>query len=162
MTTTYKNTINKTPSAKSISASERKFLLVDASNMVVGRLASEVALLLRGKRKTTFTPHSDVGDFVIIINSDHVKFTSNKMKSKIYYRHTGYPGGIKSVTPSLMIEKGKSNEIIKKAIKGMLPKGPLGTKLLANLRVYCGSEQYHAAQQPVILDIASQNRKNLI
>ena len=126
---------------------ERKWYVVDAEGMVLGRLASQVAAILRGKHKPIFTPHVDCGDYVIVINAEKVKLTGNKMTDKVYTRHTGYPGGQRFATPADYLAK-KPTFLIEKAVKGMLPKTRLGDKLLSNLKVYAGAEHPHAAQNP--------------
>lgn len=126
---------------------ERKWLVVDAEGQTLGRLASEVASILRGKHKPTFTPNVDTGDFVIIINAEKIHLTGNKLEGKIYYRHTGYTGGLKQRTAGEMIEKYPT-KMIELAVKGMLPKNSLGRKMIGKLNVYAGSEHPHAAQKP--------------
>ncbi|BAQ09149.1 50S ribosomal protein L13 [Sporosarcina sp. FSL W7-1349] len=126
---------------------ERKWLVVDAAGQTLGRLASEVASILRGKHKPTFTPHVDTGDYVIIINADKIELTGNKLKDKIYYRHTGHPGGIKQRT-ALEMRNNYPTKMLELAIKGMLPKGPLGRQTGKKLYVYAGAEHPHAAQKP--------------
>lgn len=121
--------------------------VVDGAGKTVGRLATEIAGILRGKRKPTFTPHQDCGDFVVVINSDKLQFSGNKMHEKVYHRHTGYVGSVKSATAA-ELQESKPGEILKKAVKGMLPKTHLGRKQLAKLRVYEGENHPHAAQQP--------------
>ena len=140
---------------------EKKWILIDATDVVVGRVASYIANRLRGKHKSIYTPHVDCGDNVIIINAKKVHLTGNKKEDKIYYRHTGYPGGIKESNPEKMKSKNKSNEIIKLAIKRMIPSGPLGKKQLSNCKIYSGSEHMHAAQNPLTLDISKLNNKNI-
>lgn len=125
----------------------REWLVIDATDLTVGRLASEVASILRGKHKPTFTPHVDCGDYVIIINAEKVKFTGNKLEDKIYYRHTNHPGGLKEETAGKLLAR-KPERIMEKAIKGMLPKTKLGRQMYRNLYVYAGQEHPHAAQQP--------------
>lgn len=127
--------------------SNRKWLLVDAENEVVGRLASKVATLLRGKHKPTYTPHNDGGDFVIVINADKVRFTGNKEQDKVFIHHTGYIGGLKQIPVSELREK-HPERIIMSAVKGMLPKSALGRNMLDKLKVYPGAEHPHAAQKP--------------
>ena len=131
---------------------ERKWYVVDAENMVLGRLASEVARRLRGKHKPTFCTFMDNGDFVVVINAEKVRLTGKKWDDKIYYRHSGYMGGLKATTAREMREK-KPEEIIRKAVKGMLPKNRLGRKQLKKLKVYAGSEHPHAALQPEPLNL---------
>ncbi len=129
---------------------ERDWYVVDAASKPLGRLASEVARRLRGKHKPEFTPHVDTGDYIIVINAEKVAVTGAKRTQKIYYRHSGYPGGIKSRTFEQMIESAP-HKVIEKAVKGMLPKGPLGRAMFRKLRVYAGNEHGHAAQQPKTL-----------
>ena len=139
---------------------EKKWLLVDAEDLILGRLAAIVAGRLRGKHKPTYTPHLDCGDNVIVINAQKVKLTGNKMQDKIYYRHTGYPGGIRSRTPASILAGPTPEQVVSKAIERMIPKGPLGRQQIRNLKVYAGSDHPHEAQQPAILDIAGMNPKN--
>tara|TARA_Y100000816_G_C25858377_1_gene448264 strand:- start:149 stop:607 length:459 start_codon:yes stop_codon:yes gene_type:complete len=134
---------------------------IDASNAVVGRLATIISKILRGKNKTNFTPHMDNGDFIIVKNVEHLKFTGNKFENKKYYRHTGYPGGIKETTPERLSVK-KPGEILKLAVKRMLPGGPLAKKQLSKLKIYSGSDHPHTAQNPKILEINKLNKKNTI
>jgi large subunit ribosomal protein L13 len=138
----------------------KKWVLIDAKDAVLGRLAVYSANVLRGKNKTNYTPNQDCGDNLIIINSDKVVLTGKKSSEKVYYRHTGYPGGIKETTPEKMIEKDKSNEIIKLAIKRMIPSGPLGKKQLSNCKIYRGENHSHEAQNPKKIDFAKLNNKN--
>jgi len=140
------NTSLKTYSAKPGEV-ERNWYVVDAEDMVLGRLATRIASVLRGKHKAQFTPHVDAGDFVIVVNADKVKLTGNKLDDKNYYWHTGYPGGIKSRTAREMLAK-KPEEVFRRAVWGMLPKNRLGRKLITKLKVYPGSEHPHAAQKP--------------
>lgn len=125
----------------------RKWHLVDANGKTLGRLASRVAILLRGKHKPTFTPHMDVGDFVVVVNADKVALTGNKWKQKLYIHHSGYPGGLKSISAEKMKDK-KPERLITMAVQGMLPKNKLGRKLLKKLKVYSGEAHPHQAQQP--------------
>ena len=131
---------------------QRDWLLIDAENQVVGRLASNIASILRGKHKPGFTPHMDTGDFVIVINADKVRFSGNKESEKEYFRHTGYPGGVKLSTPKEVRQK-KPTFIVKNAVKGMLPKGPLGRQMIKKLKVYAGNEHPHEAQNPEKIEI---------
>lgn len=131
---------------------ERNWYVVDAENKVLGRLASELAKILRGKHKPHFTPHVDTGDYVIVINAEKVSLTGNKLKDKVYYRHSGYPGGIKSITAEDLKAK-KPEDLIRFAVKGMLPKNRLGRKLFKKLKVYAGGEHPHQAQEPKPIDI---------
>ena len=139
---------------------EKKWLLIDAKGLVVGRLASLIALRLRGKHKVTFTPHIDCGDNVIVINADKVVLTGRKRDQKVYYHHTGYPGGIKERTADFILSGRFPERVVEKAVERMLPRGPLGRQQLGNLRVYKGDKHPHEAQQPVALDIAAMNSKN--
>lgn len=149
----------KTYSMKS-SEIEKKWLIVDAEDVVLGRLASQIALRLRGKHKPSFTPNMDCGDNVIVINADKVKLTGNKRDQDIFYWHTGYPGGIKQRTKGQILDGKFPERVVEKAVQRMLPKGPLGRQQLKNLRVYAGTEHPHEAQKPEVLDIASMNAKN--
>ena len=134
---------------------------IDAKNAVVGRLAAIVSKIIRGKNKTTFTPHMDDGDFVVVKNVEKIKFTGKKFQNKKYYRHTGYPGGIKETTPDKLRENNKSDDIIKKAIKGMLPNSPLFRDLMKNnIKLYRDANHPHESQNPKNLDFKSINRKN--
>mgnify|MGYP001287193278 CR=1 FL=1 len=132
---------------------------IDAKNAVVGRIAAVISKIIRGKNKTTFTPHMDDGDFVVVKNIEHIKFTGKKFQNKKYYRHTGYPGGIKETTPEKLMIK-KPGEVLKLAVKRMLPGGVLGKKQLTKLKIYSGNEHPHTAQNPEIIDITRLNRKN--
>ena len=134
--------------------------LIDGNNAVVGRLATIIAKILRGKHKATFTPHMDNGDFVVVKNVENIKFTGKKFTDKKYYKHTGYPGGIKETTPERMYEK-KPGEVLKLAVKRMLPGGPLGKKQLTKLKIYKGTEHPHTAQNPTLIDLSKLNTKNL-
>ena len=129
---------------------ERKWYVVDAEGCTLGRLASNVASVLRGKNKPTFTPHVDTGDYVIVINAEKIKVTGKKMEQKIYYNHSDYVGGMKETTLAEMMNK-KPEMVIELAVKGMLPKGPLGRQMLTKLHVYAGAEHAHAAQKPEVL-----------
>jgi len=139
-----------------------KWYEVDANNAVVGRLATIVSKIIRGKNKTNYTPHMDNGDFVVVKNIEKIKFTGNKFKNKKYYRHTGYPGGIKEITPEKLTEKNKPAEILKLAVKRMLPGGPLAKKQLSKLKIYAGEKHPHSAQNPISLNITDLNKKNTI
>ena len=134
---------------------------IDAKNAVVGRLATIVSKIIRGKNKTTYTPHMDSGDFVIVKNIEQIKFTGKKFQNKKYYKHTGHPGGIKETTPEKLYEK-KPEEVLKLAVKRMLPGGVLGKKQLTKLKIYPGSNHPHTAQNPQIIDLNKLNAKNLI
>ena len=133
---------------------------IDASNAVVGRLASIIAKILRGKNKATFTPHMDNGDFVVVKNIEKIKFTGKKFKDKKYYKHTGYPGGIKETTPEKLYNK-KPGETLKLAVKRMLPGGPLAKKQLTKLKIYKGSEHPHSVQNPIVIELSKLNNKNI-
>ena len=140
---------------------KNNWLLIDADNIVVGRLAAYISKALRGKNKTQYTPHMDHGDFIIVINIEKIKFTGKKFNDKKYYRHTGYPGGIKSNTPSILM-KNKPEEILKLAVKRMLPGGPLAKKQLSKLKIYKGTSHPHESQNPKIIDFAKLNSKNRV
>jgi large subunit ribosomal protein L13 len=140
---------------------EKKWVTIDATGLVVGRLASVIALRLRGKHKPTFTPHVDCGDNVIVVNAEKAVFTGRKREQKVYYHHTGYPGGIKERTAKSIFEGRFPQRIVEKAVERMLPRGPLGRQQLGNLRVYPGPDHPHAAQQPEALDVGALNRKNV-
>ena len=133
---------------------------IDASNAVVGRLASIIAKILRGKNKATFTPHMDNGDFVVVKNIEKIKFTGKKFQDKKYYRHTGHPGGIKETTPEKLYDK-KPGEALKLAVKRMLPGGPLAKKQLTKLKIYKGSEHPHSVQNPTVIELSKLNSKNI-
>ena len=137
-----------------------KWFEIDATGAVVGRLATVVSKILRGKNKTTFTPHMDSGDFVVVKNVDQLKFTGNKFSSKKYYRHTGHPGGIKETTPEKLFEK-KPGEALKLAVKRMLPGGVLGKKQLTKLKIYVGNNHPHSAQNPQVIQLDKLNSKNI-
>ena len=141
----------KTYSAKAESV-ERDWYIVDAADKTLGRLATEVASRLRGKHKPEYTPHVDTGDYIVIINAEKVTVTGNKATKKIYYSHTGYPGGIKDITFEKLMEKAPERAL-QSAVKGMLPKGPLGREMFRKLKVYVGSEHPHTAQQPQTLEL---------
>jgi large subunit ribosomal protein L13 len=141
---------------------EKKWHLIDAEGLVVGRLAVIVANVLRGKHKPSFTPHVDCGDHVVVINADKVKFTGNKLKGKIYYKHTGYAGGIKEVTADKILDGRFPERVLEKAVERMIPRGPLGRAQMRALHLYAGSEHPHAGTQPEALDVASMNRKNKV
>ncbi len=136
---------------------KRDWYIVDASDVILGKLSTQVASMLRGKHKPTFTPHVDNGDFIVVVNAEKVRVTGKKEEDKVYYHHTQYPGGIKSTTVRQQREK-HPDRIITHAVRGMLPKGPLGRKMLKKLKVYAGTEHPHDAQQPKTLVIASKAR----
>jgi large subunit ribosomal protein L13 len=131
---------------------KREWFVVDAEGKTLGRLATEIALRLRGKHKAEYTPHVDTGDYIIVVNAEKVAVTGNKAKDKIYYHHTGFIGGIKAISFEDLIERAPER-VIEKAVKGMLPKGPLGRAMYRKLKVYAGTEHQHSAQQPQVLDI---------
>lgn len=140
---------------------QEKWLLIDADGVVLGRLASQIAKILRGKHKPQFTPHIDTGDRVVVINAQKVKLTGKKLKDKIYYRHTGYPGGVKQATPEFILNSAHPERVIEKAVERMMPKeSPLARQQLGKLRVYGGTEHPHTAQNPVVYDFAKLNPKN--
>ena len=134
---------------------------IDAKNAVVGRLATVISKIIRGKNKSTYTPHMDHGDFVVVKNIEQIKFTGKKFQEKKYYRHTGYPGGIKETTPEKLHEK-KPGEVLKLAVKRMLPGGVLGKKQLTKLKIYSGNTHPHTAQNPIIIELNKLNNKNTI
>lgn len=139
---------------------EKKWILIDAEGVVLGRLATIVANILRGKNKPTFTPHMDMGDNVIVINADKVQLTGNKREDKRYYWHTGHPGGIKERTARAIIEGRFPERVLEKAVERMMPGGPLSRRQLKNLKVYAGPTHPHEAQTPVTVDVKSLNEKN--
>ncbi len=139
---------------------EKKWFVVDAENVVLGRLASQIALRLRGKHKPEFTPHVDCGDNIIVINADKVKITGRKRDQDIHYWHTGYPGGIKQRSKGQILDGDHPERVVMKAVERMLPKTKLGRRQLTNLRVYAGAEHEQEAQKPEVLDIAGMNPKN--
>ena len=136
--------------------------LINAENAVVGRLAAYISIVLRGKNKSTYNPHMDNGDFVVVTNIEKIKFTGKKFTNKIYYRHTGHPGGIKENTPSRLTEKNQTVEILKLAVKRMLPGGPLAKKQLTKLKIYTGEKHPHDVQNPTIVNFQELNKKNTI
>ncbi|MEJ1994284.1 MAG: 50S ribosomal protein L13 [Limibacillus sp.] len=149
----------KTYSAKPAEV-EKKWVLVDAEDIVLGRLATQVAVILRGKHKPSFTPHVDCGDNVVVVNAEKVKLTGNKLTDKKFYWHTGHPGGIKERSMEQILDGAHPERVVMKAVERMLPKGPLGRQQMKNLRVYAGTEHPHEAQQPEVLDLAARNVKN--
>jgi|SRR5665213_1274126 large subunit ribosomal protein L13 len=146
----------------SLKASEldKKWLLIDADGLVLGRLASIIADRLRGKHKTTFTPHMDCGDHVVVVNAEKVQLTGNKRADSIFYWHTGFPGGIKGRSKGAILDGKHPERVILKAVERMVPRGPLGRRVMGHLKVYAGPAHPHEAQQPLPLDIAAMNRKN--
>ena len=141
---------------------KKDWYIIDAENAVVGRLASYISKVLRGKNKPTFNPHIDNGDFVVVTNIDKIKFSGKKFKNKIYYRHTGHPGGIKESTPLSLKEKNKTQDILKLAVKRMLPGGPLAKKQLTKLKIYNGENHPHDIQKPTVINFAKLNKRNLV
>ncbi|MFD2030449.1 50S ribosomal protein L13 [Ancylobacter dichloromethanicus] len=140
---------------------QKKWVVIDASGLVVGRLATIIATRLKGKHKPIYTPHVDCGDNIVVINADKVVLTGRKRDDKVYYHHTGYPGGIKERTAKFILEGRFPERVVEKAVERMLARGPLGRKLMGNLRVYKGATHPHEAQQPETLDVAALNRKNV-
>ncbi len=140
---------------------KNNWVLIDAENAIVGRLAAYISMILRGKNKNQYTPHMDDGDFVVVTNIEKIKFTGKKINDKKYFRHTGWPGGIKSTTPSILIKK-KPEDILKFAVKRMLPRGPLAKKQLSKLKIYKGTAHPHESQNPTIIDFSKINSKNSI
>ena len=138
-----------------------KWYEIDAKNAIVGRLATIITKILRGKNTAKYTPHMDHGDFIVIKNIEHIKFTGNKFRDKRYYKHTGYPGGIKETSPEKIHEK-KPDAILKLAVKRMLPSGPLAKKQLSKLKIYTGDSHPHSAQNPTVINIQELNNKNII
>ncbi|MCB2060430.1 MAG: 50S ribosomal protein L13 [Novosphingobium sp.] len=141
---------------------EKKWHLIDADGLVVGRVAVIIANLLRGKHKPSFTPHVDCGDHVVVVNADKVRLTGNKRAQKTYYKHTGYPGGIKGVTAEKVLDGRFPERVLEKAVERMIPRGPLGRAQMRALHLYAGTEHPHAGNQPEALDVASLNRKNKV
>ena len=139
---------------------KNNWVLIDAKNAIVGRLAAYISVALRGKNKNQYTPHMDNGDFVVVKNIEKIKFTGSKFQNKKYFRHTGYPGGIKETTPEKLYEK-KPGETLKLAVKRMLPSGVLGRKQLTKLKIYSGPEHPHSSQNPKIIDLSKLNKKNI-
>jgi len=150
----------KTYSAK-VGEVEKKWVLIDAENLVVGRLASLIAMRLKGKHKATYTPHIDMGDNIVVINAGKIAFSGKKRDDKIYYRHTGYPGGIKQTNPRRILEGKFPERVLEKAVERMLKRGPLQRKIMKNLKVYAGATHPHEAQKPETLDVAKLNAKNV-
>ena len=139
---------------------EKKWYVVDADGLVLGRLASILANMLRGKHKPTYTPHMDGGDHIVVINAEKVKLTGNKRKDDIFYWHTGYPGGIKGRSKGQILDGKYPERVIEKAVERMVPRGPLGRRVMSHLKVYKGAAHPHDAQQPVALDVGAMNPKN--
>jgi len=141
---------------------KKDWYIINAENASVGRLAAYISKVLRGKNKATFNPHMDNGDFVVVTNIDKIKFTGKKFTEKKYFRHTGHPGGIKETTPQNLSEKNKTDEILKLAVKRMLPGGPLAKKQLTKLKIYNGVKHPHDVQQPKIIDFENLNKRNIV
>ena len=141
---------------------KKDWYIINAQNLAVGRLAAYISIVLRGKNKPTFNPHIDNGDFVVVTNIDKIKFSGKKLKEKKYFKHTGHPGGIKETTPLDLIQKNKTQDILKQAVKRMLPGGPLAKKQLSKLKIYKGNEHPHDVQKPKIIDFKTLNNKNII
>ncbi len=141
---------------------KQNWFLISAENAAVGRLAAYISMVLRGKNKATYNPHIDNGDYIVVTNIDKIKFTGKKFTNKKYYRHTGHPGGIKESTPSFLKEKNKTEEILKLAVKRMLPGGPLAKKQLTKLKIYNGNEHPHEMQKPQVINFDKLNKKNLV
>jgi large subunit ribosomal protein L13 len=152
----------KTTKAAKPAEVEKKWHLIDADGLVVGRVATIIANILRGKHKPSYTPHVDCGDNIVVINAEKIRFTGKKLADKVYYRHTGYAGGIKGITAGKVLEGKFPERILEKAVERMIPRGPLGRQQMRNLRVYSGTEHPHAAQNPEPLDVAGMNRKNKV
>ena len=141
---------------------KKDWYIINAQNAVVGRLAAYISKVLRGKNKTTYNPHMDNGDFVIVTNIDKIKFTGKKFNNKKYFKHTGHPGGIKETTPSILKEKNKTEDILKLAVKRMLPGGPLAKKQLSKLKIYNGDKHPHEVQKPQVVNFEKLNKRNII
>jgi len=155
-------TLSKQTKPATPSTVEKKWHLIDADGLVVGRVASLIANILRGKNKPSFTPHIDCGDNVVVINADKVRFTGKKLDQKVYYKHTGFAGGIKGVTAGKVLDGRFPERVLEKAVERMIPRGPLGRQQMRNLRIFKGAEHDHAAQNPEVIDVASMNRKNKV
>ncbi|MDC0437659.1 50S ribosomal protein L13 [Pelagibacteraceae bacterium] len=141
---------------------KKDWYIIDAQNAAVGRLAAYISKVLRGKNKATYNPHMDNGDFVVVTNIDKIKFTGKKFTNKIYYRHTGHPGGIKESTPASLTEKNKTQEILKLAVQRMLPGGPLAKKQLTKLKIYNGVQHPHDVQKPKVINFEKLNKRNIV
>ena len=141
---------------------KKDWYIINAQNVAVGRLAAYISKVLRGKNKPTYNPHIDNGDFVVVTNIDKIKFTGKKFTNKIYYRHSGHPGGIKESTPSLLKDKNKTEQILKLAVKRMLPGGPLAKKQLTKLKIYIGDKHPHEVQKPKIIEFEKLNKRNIV
>lgn len=147
---------------KSISPNDVKqsWFVVDAKDLILGRMSSIIAMYLKGKHKPSYTPHVECGDYIIVVNAEKVALTGNKITDKVFYWHTGYPGGIKQRTMGQILSSKHPERVVEKAVERMLPRGPLGRKILKNLKVYSGPSHPHAAQSPAVLDVAAMNAKN--
>ena len=141
---------------------KKNWYIINAENAVVGRLAAYISKVLRGKNKTTYNPHIDNGDFVVVTNIDKMKFSGKKLLNKKYFKHTGHPGGIKETTPATLREKNKTQEILKLAVKRMLPGGPLAKKQLTKLKIYNGETHPHDIQKPKVIDFSKLNKRNIV
>ena len=141
---------------------KKDWYIINAQNAAVGRLAAYISIVLRGKNKSTYNPHMDNGDFVVVTNIDKIRFTGKKFQNKKYYRHTGHPGGIKETTPSTLKEKNKTSEILKLAVKRMLPGGPLAKKQLTKLKICNGENHPHDVQKPKVINFEKLNKKNIV
>ena len=141
---------------------KKDWYIINAQNVAVGRLAAYISKVLRGKNKSTYNPHMDNGDFVVVTNIDKIRFTGKKFQNKKYYRHTGHPGGIKETTPTTLKEKNKTSEILKLAVKRMLPGGPLAKKQLTKLKIYNGDNHPHDVQKPKVINFEKLNKKNIV
>ena len=141
---------------------KKDWYIINAQNVAVGRLAAYISKVLRGKNKSTYNPHIDNGDFVVVTNIDKIKFSGKKFKEKIYYRHTGHPGGIKESTPSSLLKKNKTEQILKLAVKRMLPGGPLAKKQLTKLKIYSGDKHPHDVQNPTVIEFDKLNKMNVV
>ena len=154
--------LTKTTASANAATVEKKWVLIDADGLVVGRVATIIANILRGKHKPSFTPHVDCGDHVVVINAEKVRLTGNKLKQKTYYKHTGYAGGIKEVTAAKVLEGRFPERVLEKAVERMIPRGPLGRDQMRALHLYAGTEHPHGGTQPQPLDVAGRNRKNKV
>ncbi len=141
---------------------KKDWYIINAQNIAVGRLAAYISKVLRGKNKATYNPHIDNGDFVVVTNIDKIRFTGKKFSNKKYYRHTGHPGGIKETSPSVLKKKNKTEQILKLAVKRMLPGGPLAKKQLTKLKIYNGEDHPHNIQKPKVIDFEKLNKKNVV
>ncbi|WP_093315703.1 50S ribosomal protein L13 [Sphingomonas jatrophae] len=152
----------KTTKSATPATVNKQWHLIDADGLVVGRVATIIANILRGKHKPSFTPNIDCGDNVVVINADKVRFTGRKAQQKVYYKHTGYAGGIKGVTAAKVLDGRFPERVLEKAVERMIPRGPLGRQQMRNLRIFAGTEHPHEAQSPTVLDVGALNRKNKV